>query len=105
MALFSGLISYFATRNVRLLAITHMYEIFRRQLVQGNPENHFNFFTMKVIPQEAGLCYLYKLTEGMSEEQSFAIECARDSGISEEILQRGNKQRKNNKIILNYSSS
>lgn len=91
MALFSGLLSYFSTKNVRLLAITHMYEIFRHQIIRGNDKNLFDFFHMKILPQQAGLCYLYKLTEGMGEEQSYAIECARESGISEEILQRGNK--------------
>ncbi len=90
MALFSGLLSYFSMRPVRLLAITHMYEVFRKQLIQ-NPENYFKFGHMKVFPDKSGLCYLYRMEEGLIAEQSFAIECARESGISEEILLNGNK--------------
>ena len=90
MALFSGLLSFFAEKNVRLLAITHMYEVFRRQLIIDGPENRFKFCHMKVLPDKSGLCYLYRLEEGLGEEQSFAIECARESGISEDILNRGN---------------
>lgn len=86
MALFSGLLSFFADKNIRLLAITHMYEVFRRQLIT---ENRFKFSHMKVLPDKSGLCYLYRLADGLGEEQSFAIECARESGITEEILNRG----------------
>ena len=85
MALFSGLLSLFSSKNVRLLAITHMYEVFR----SSNPETFFKFFHMKVLPDKSGLCYLFRLTEGMGEDQSFAIDCARESGISEQILNRG----------------
>lgn len=89
MALFSGLLSFYADKNIRLLAITHMYEVFRRQFINGNPELRFKFCHMKVLPDKSGLCYLYRLAEGLGEEQSFAIECARESGIMEEILNRG----------------
>lgn len=89
MALFSGLLSFFSNKNVRLLAITHMYEVFRKQLVN---QSLFKFCHMKVLPDKAGLCYLYRLTDGLGEEQSFAIDCARESGISELILNRGKKR-------------
>lgn len=89
MALFSGLLSFFADKVIRLLAITHMYEVFRRQLIGSNPEINFKFCHMKVLPDKSGLCYLYRLAGGLGEEKSFAIECARESGIMEEILNRG----------------
>lgn len=88
MALFSGLLSYFSRKQVRLLAITHMYEVFRKQLIQ-NSEEHFKFGHMKVFPDKVGLCYLYKMEEALGTEQSFAIDCARESGISEEIINNG----------------
>jgi len=104
MALFSGLLSYFANKNVRLLAITHMYEVFRGQLINGNPETHFKFCNMKVLSDISGLCYLFRLAEGLGEEQSFAIECARESGISEEILNRGKASCKwKMKLIFHFS--
>jgi DNA mismatch repair ATPase MutS len=88
MALFSGLLGFFSGKQVRLIAITHMYEVFRRQLI---PEagKLFKFSHMKVIPDKVGLCYLYKLTDGLGEEESFAIECARESGIPEDVLNKG----------------
>ena len=88
MALFSGLLSFFSRKPVRLLAITHMYEVFRRQLIP-EADNYFKFGNMKVIPDKNGLCYLYKLVEGLGAEQSFAIECARESAIPENILNKG----------------
>jgi DNA mismatch repair ATPase MutS len=88
MALFSGLLSFFSRKPVRLIAITHMYEVFRRQLIP-EAENLFKFSHMKVFPDKNGLCYLYKLTDGLGAEESFAIECARESGIPEEVLNKG----------------
>lgn len=88
MALFSGLLSYFSNKKVRLLAITHMYEVFRNNLIP-NSTSIFTFAHMKVFPDKSGLCYLYRLEEGLGLEQSFAIDCARESGINEEILVKG----------------
>jgi DNA mismatch repair ATPase MutS len=88
MALFSGFLAYFSKRPARLLAITHMYEIFRNELVPEVSES-FKFAHMKVYKSESGLCYLYRLEEGRGEEQSFAIDCARESGIPESVLQKG----------------
>ena len=88
MALFSGLLSFFSRKHVRLLAITHMYEVFRRQLIP-EAEKYFKFGHMKVFPDKTGLCYLYKLTNGLGAEESFAIECARESGIPEQLLNKG----------------
>lgn len=89
MALFSGLLNYFARKQTRLLAITHMYEVFRSQLI-AEVENYFKFGHMKVFPDQSSLCYLYRLEQGLGEEQSFAIECARESGIPEHVLNNGN---------------
>ena len=88
MALFSGLLTFFSLKSVRLLAITHMHEIFRNNLIP-NCKNLFKFAHMKVFPDKSRLCYLYRLEEGLCSEQSFAIECARESGIPEEILVKG----------------
>lgn len=90
MALFSGLLTFFARKPVRILAITHMYEVFRRQLIP-EAEKFFKFAHMKVFPDKNRLCYLYKLTDGLGAEESFAIECARESGIPEEVLTKGKK--------------
>jgi len=89
MALFSGLLAYFSKRPVRLLAITHMFEIFRKNLI---PEvsQLYKFAHMKIYKDATGLCYLYRLEGGRGEEQSFAIECARESGIPEKLLEKGN---------------
>lgn len=76
-----------------MLAITHMYEVFRRQLI-SEAEKFFKFGHMKVFPDKLGLCYLYKLVEGLGAEQCFAIECARESGIPEEVLSKGTQKRK-----------
>ena len=93
MALFSGVLSFFSTKRVRLLAITHMYEVFRKQLI-NEAEIHFKFKHMKVLPDKSGsgLCYLYRLEEGLECENSFSIECARESGIQEDILTKGKKK-------------
>lgn len=88
MALFSGLLSYFSRMPVRLFAITHMYEVFRRQLIP-EAEKYFKFGHMKVFPDKTGLCYLYKLTDGLGAEESFAIECAHESGIPEKVINQG----------------
>ena len=65
-----------------------MYEVFRKQLIVDT-EKYFKFGHMKVFPDKSGLCYLYRMEEGLGSEQSFAIECARESGISEEVLING----------------
>lgn len=90
MALFSGLLNFFAEKSVRLLAITHMYEVFRKQLII-EADNKFKFGHMKVFPDKSGLCYLFKMEEGLGLEDNFAIECARESGIPESILLNGKK--------------
>lgn len=67
-----------------------MHEIFQNNLIP-NCKNLFKFSHMKVFPDKSGLCYLYRLEEGLCSEQSFAIECARESGIPEELLVKGTK--------------
>lgn len=90
MALFSGLLNYFAKRETRLIAITHMYEVFRSQLIE-EVEQYYKFGYMKVFLDQTSLCYLYRLEDGLGEEQSYAIECARESGLPEQVLKEGNQ--------------
>lgn len=88
MALFSGLLNYISRdkeRSPRLIAITHMQEMFRNNFI---PQENFKFAHMKIFMERNNLCYLYKLAEGI-EDESYAIECAREAGISEKILLRG----------------
>ncbi len=87
MGLFSGLLDFFGSKESqpRLIAITHMHEIFKRGLLQTG--QLFKYAHMKVF-MDQHLCYLYRLEPGMAEK-SYAIECARDSGLSEEVLEKG----------------
>ena len=88
MALFTGLLDFFGSKKAhpRLIAITHMHEIFKRGLLQYGQV--FKYAHMKVFMDQR-LCYLYRLESGMAE-QSYAIECARESGLSEAVLEKGN---------------
>lgn len=92
MALFAGLLDYFASwaQQPRLIAITHMHEIFKRGLLQH--ADCFQYAHMKVV-MDRSLCYLYRLEFGLSG-QSYAIECARDAGLSESILEQGKWRKK-----------
>ncbi len=89
MALFSGLLDFLASKDSppRLVAITHMHEIFKRGLLQNG--QLFKYSHMKVY-MDQHLCYLYRLESGMAE-QSYAIECARQSGLSASVLEKGKK--------------
>lgn len=88
MALFTGLLDFFGQQQAypRLIAITHMHEIFKRNLLQSGPL--FKYAHMQIFMDQQ-LCYLYRLEPGMAE-QSYAIECAKGAGLAESILSKGN---------------
>lgn len=94
MALFSGLLDYLSRKTVRLIAITHMYEVFRKQLII-EAEKYYQYAHMKVISSQNGgnLCYLFKLQEGIGEGQSFAIDSANEAGLPEQVITKGKHKR------------
>lgn len=101
MALFVGLLDYFAGWNAhpRLIVITHMHEIFQRGLLQH--ADRFQYAHMKVV-MDRHLCYLYRLEAGLAG-QSYAIECARDAGLSISILEQGKYYISKTLLFLAYA--
>ena len=61
---------------------------------------------MKVITNNTNggsLCYLFKLQDGLGEGQSYAIDCAKESGLPETIINKGkqtNKTKNDPKTVL-----
>lgn len=91
LALFSALIGHLGGKCPcpMFIASTHLHEIFKMNLVD-NP-SLYQYLRMQVIKDKHGLCMLYRIEEGLAQK-SFAIECAKESGLDQEIVTRGKKR-------------
>jgi DNA mismatch repair ATPase MutS len=92
LALFSGLLSYFAKQPTQplLVATTHLHEIFKLGLVD-NEAGKFKYLRMRVVREQGRLFMLYRIEEGLTE-LSHAIECAEEAGLPKHISKRGKQQ-------------